>query len=252
MTPTDPYREWDAAYVLGALGPADRHAFEEHMATCADCRAAVAELAGVPGLLRGVAPEDVVAADLPADAPGEGDVVPLDRLVRAARRSRARRRSLAAVAAVALVLGGTAAGLAWGGAFDGAPGGAGPVAAPSPSDPGARTVALAPQGAADVTATLTATPKAWGTSLSWSCSYPAAPSTATGDRRYDRGAAGDPPVYELVLVDRDGGRTVAATWTASGPTSAGLGAASALPLTDVARVEIGLAGSTDALAAATL
>ncbi|WP_166843825.1 anti-sigma factor [Isoptericola sp. BMS4] len=248
MTPTDPYREWDAAYVLGALGPADRHAFEEHLATCADCRAAVAELAGVPGLLRGVAPEDVVAADLPAVAPGEGDVVPLDRLVRAARRSRARRRSLAAVAAVALVLGGTAAGLAWGGAFDGDPGPV-PAAGSGPAE-GTRTVDLAPQGVADVTATLTATPRAWGTSLSWTCTYPSA--TATGDGRYDPGPAGGPAVYELVLVDRDGGRTVAATWTASGPASAGLAAASAVPLADVARVEIGLAGSADALAAATL
>jgi anti-sigma factor RsiW len=48
----DPFREWDAAYVLGSLDPADRRAFEDHLRTCAACRAAVAELAGMPGLLR--------------------------------------------------------------------------------------------------------------------------------------------------------------------------------------------------------
>ena len=46
--PPDPYREWDAAYVLGALSPRDRRAFEQHLATCAACREAVAELAGMP------------------------------------------------------------------------------------------------------------------------------------------------------------------------------------------------------------
>ena len=28
----DPYREWDAAYVLGALAPAERRDFEAHLA----------------------------------------------------------------------------------------------------------------------------------------------------------------------------------------------------------------------------
>ena len=36
--PPDPYREWDAAYVLGALSPRDRRAFEQHLATCPACR----------------------------------------------------------------------------------------------------------------------------------------------------------------------------------------------------------------------
>ena len=38
-------------YVLGALAPAQRLAFESHMAGCADCRAEVNELAVLPGLL---------------------------------------------------------------------------------------------------------------------------------------------------------------------------------------------------------
>jgi len=39
------------AYVLGALAPTDRAAYERHMAGCAECRNEVAELAVLPGLL---------------------------------------------------------------------------------------------------------------------------------------------------------------------------------------------------------
>lgn len=39
------------AYVLGALPPAERTAFEAHLAGCALCRDEVADLAGIPGLL---------------------------------------------------------------------------------------------------------------------------------------------------------------------------------------------------------
>jgi anti-sigma factor RsiW len=39
------------AYVLGALVPAEREAFEKHLANCAICRGEVAELAVLPGLL---------------------------------------------------------------------------------------------------------------------------------------------------------------------------------------------------------
>jgi anti-sigma-K factor RskA len=39
------------AYVLGALAPTDRAAYERHMAGCVECRDEVAELAVLPGLL---------------------------------------------------------------------------------------------------------------------------------------------------------------------------------------------------------
>ena len=41
----------DGAYVLGALAPAERAAYERHLAGCASCREAVAEIAVLPGLL---------------------------------------------------------------------------------------------------------------------------------------------------------------------------------------------------------
>ncbi|MFI2104233.1 anti-sigma factor family protein [Isoptericola sp. NPDC019693] len=248
--PTDPYREWDAAYVLGALSPADRRDYEGHLAGCDACRAAVAELAGLPGLLASVpaehalatVPQGAVADGSGGDGDGDGGVlagvVPLAALAGAARRARRRRRSLVAVAASALLVGGVGAGLALGGA------GEGPGPDPSPSAPVAQAtvVDLEPVGAADVRASLSATARPWGTSLEWSCTYP--PRSGAYD-------PADAPAYKLVLVDDDGGRTVAATWTGSGAASTGLGAASSVPLDRIARVEIAHAGG-ETLAAAAL
>ena len=58
--PTE-YATWDAAYVLGALPDADRHEFETHMAGCASCRDAVAELVTVAPLLTLLNYDEVVA-----------------------------------------------------------------------------------------------------------------------------------------------------------------------------------------------
>ena len=55
---TDEYRRWDAAYVLGSLVSSERREFEEHLSGCAGCRAAVADLAGLPSLLAALSPEE--------------------------------------------------------------------------------------------------------------------------------------------------------------------------------------------------
>ena len=52
-------------YLTGAIAPADRAVVVRHLAACADCRAELAGLAGLPGLLRR---PPVHAA---AQAPGE-------------------------------------------------------------------------------------------------------------------------------------------------------------------------------------
>lgn len=264
----DRYAEWDAAYVLGALGPSDRHAYERHLAECEACRAAVAELAGMPGLLSTVSP--TLAEALVADAPdtttrsgevspagtggdsgtGLAPVVPLASLAHAARRSRRRRRTLGAVAASALVLAGAVGGSVLTGL--------GPLG--SPAEPGtagssvtaadARTVELRPVGEADMRAEVVVTPTGWGTRFQWSCHYPPQPG---GDRPPGEDYVPQEPVkYELVVVGRDGVRTVAATWAWSGGTVTGLDASSAVPLTEMDRLEITLGGQEEALAAATL
>lgn len=81
---SDPFRTYDAAYVLGALSPSDRAAFEEHLRVCGDCARSVRELAGLPGLLAQVTPETAGEQQPP------GGLLPsLLRKVRRLRRSRA-------------------------------------------------------------------------------------------------------------------------------------------------------------------
>ncbi|RPF22617.1 anti-sigma factor family protein [Myceligenerans xiligouense] len=270
----DRYADWDAAYVLGALSPSDRHAYERHLAACHTCRAAVAELAGMPGLLSTVSPAQAEsptqdapgATPLPDGAPpahtgagaGAGGApdtslapaVPLAPLARAARRSRRRRRTLGAVAASALLIAGAAGGslLTGPGPFR-SPDGVG-TTAPPVTAANARTVELHPVGEADMSAQVVVTPTTWGTKFQWSCHYPPDPGQdpPAGQDYEPR----EPVTYELVVVGHDGVRTVAATWVWSGGTTTGLDASSAVPLTDMDRIEITLDGQDEALAAATL
>jgi len=228
----DPYREWDAAYVLGALEPAERRELEEHLEGCPECRASVAELAGLPGMLRALTPEDARAlAGAPGTAPGTPAPRAADEVVSLARAVRARRRRgrwIAAAAAAACLALGALVG----------------VTLPRPSDAVQAEVVrvrLEPVGAADVRADLTMRALAWGTRLDWSCEYPGPVSGY---------APTDVPVYELVVVDDEGGARVVATWRGHDGGTGGLGASSAVPARDIARVEIRVEGASDALASA--
>lgn len=259
----DQYAEWDAAYVLGALSPSDRRAYERHLAECAACRAAVAELAGMPGLLSTLTAghAEALVAEIPTAGlsddggpapygvdPELAPVVSITSLAGAARRSRTRRRSLLAVAAVALVVAGAIGGstLADIGPF-GPPDGVS-TAPTSATLAGARTIELRPVGDARMRAELVVTPTDWGTSLEWSCDYPPEPGEQPGGDY----TPPEPIKYELVLVGQDGARTVAGTWSWSGGTTTDLDASSAIPMTEVDRIEITLDGQEEALATATL
>jgi hypothetical protein len=56
------------AYLLGALDPAERSAFEEHLETCPACQAELLRLAPLPGLLQRLTPEDYAEIEI-GDAP---------------------------------------------------------------------------------------------------------------------------------------------------------------------------------------
>jgi hypothetical protein len=244
----DRYREWDAAYVLGALGPHERREFEEHLATCDQCRQAVGELAGMPALLglvdsaqaQALVEEPAAAAgpDGPGGRTGQvsasevpgATVVDLARVARVARRRRSRRRVLAAVAAAALLVVGGSGGALVHRATQGA------TVEQTVAD--GRTLRLDPAAGVAMTADVTLTDRPWGTRLDWSCDY------AT-----DAWAGA---TYELVLVDDTGQRTVVATWRAAGSAAYGLGASSSLSLPDVRSVQITRAGDDDPLAGADL
>lgn len=241
------YADWDASYVLGALSPSDRRAYERHLTSCGICHDAVAELAGMPGLLGALSREE--AEELLEETAGVA-TPPLAELAGAVRRSRLRRRAFAVAAAVILLAGGTAIG----GLVLGRDGNQQPIAAPSaaPSSSDAagvnvRTVDLRPVGSVDMWAQLVVTPTSWGTKLKWSCHYPPEPGKSPPSDYQ-----GEPVTYDLVLVGRDGARTVAGSWTWSGGETLGLDASSAVPIADVERVEITLVGEDTAVAAASL
>ncbi|MEQ0561082.1 zf-HC2 domain-containing protein [Amycolatopsis sp. NEAU-NG30] len=105
---TDPYGEWDAAYVLGALSPADRREYEHHLTDCPQCAAAVASFAGLPGILSAVPRETSVELLGPATLATPATLLP--GLVRAARAHRRRARTRVAAALALTALAGAVAG----------------------------------------------------------------------------------------------------------------------------------------------
>ena len=161
----------DGAYVLGALAPVERLAFERHLAGCADCTRAVGELAGLPGLLGQV--DASVVDDPEVDDPVPG--VLLSTLTREVRRTRRRRAwasaGLAAAASVAIVAAlVTVVGGVGGDETAGAPpqGTSSTSAAPSPSE---APQEMQPLGEVPVRAEVTLEPVTWGTRVALVCTY---------------------------------------------------------------------------------
>ncbi|MEN3309509.1 MAG: hypothetical protein V7603_5711 [Micromonosporaceae bacterium] len=87
-------------YALGVLDPAEAHAVEEHLASCAQCRAELADLSAMARALGEVPPEAFL------DGPPEGGDLLLRRTLRAVRgeqeQSRRRRTVLVAAGVAAL------------------------------------------------------------------------------------------------------------------------------------------------------
>lgn len=213
-TDHDELATWDAAYVLGALSATDRRRFEGHLADCASCRAAVHELAPMPGLLGHLSRDEGEALldASPAEPRAEETV---DSLVRAAhRRDRKRwvRRIGVAVAATA-----AAAALIFA------------IGLPrndSDADPDVQ-VAMTERAPAPLTATMGLTEVGWGTRLDMKCAYP-----KTGP-----GGPG-PWAYALQVVSTSGAKSQVATWSGHRGTKAQIAAATALPLKEIRRVEV--------------
>jgi hypothetical protein len=171
----------DAAYLLGALSPSDRRAFETHLADCAACQRSVQQLAGLPGLLGKVQPADFSS---PAEPP-PSSLLPA--LTAAVRQERTRRRwragALAVAAAFAVVL------LAFGvrAAFF------------SSSPPAGVAMNSVRETAVEATAQLTDKP--WGTQIQLLCHYETSPAYGP-----------QPRTYTLVVTDRAGATQQVATW----------------------------------------
>lgn len=239
---TDPYGDWDGAYVLGALSAADRREYEQHLATCERCTRDVGELAGMPGVL-GLVPADealsiseelataTLGDDVPQPAP---QAPPVSLLARRAWKERSRRRVLLAAAAVVLLVAGGVGGALLPQVVDREPA----VVVAAPQTP--RSVRLAPVDASGVQADLTLEPTAWGTRLEWSCSYP--PDYAV-----------DGVEYDLTVVDRSGERVRVATWNGGASSiTTGLTASTSLTPAEIGSIEMSATTLSTPLAAATL
>lgn len=157
----------DGAYVLGALAPADRAAYERHLAGCAACREAVAEVAVLPGLLGRLDP-----MTLEEFLPPPPEISRMPDLIATARdrRRRERTRNRRRYAVTALVAAAFALVLGIGGAFV-----LRPVSPPAPSTQAVRMVSMAPVSAKTpaLHAEIGLNGTKWGTEVTMHCGYDA-------------------------------------------------------------------------------
>lgn len=242
--PVDPYRRWDAAYVLGALSPTERREFEGHLATCSNCQGDVAEIAGLPGLLAQLSPEDAAilagsggpaaedegatgraaalasgpaAAGAPAPA-GTGSKVREVEPVTADRQRRRLTRAVVALAAALVLVAGVV----------GVAAVRGTLAIDRPSASAPFRLAFSPVTPTGITAVVDVVPVATGTELRVECQYA------------DEGKGPSPTgrQYAIVVTDRSGHSTPVKTWTARPSRVMTPQGTSPLPVSEIAAVEI--------------
>jgi hypothetical protein len=210
----------DGAYVLGALSPEDRIAFERHLPGCPECARSVRELAGLPGLLARV-PVEIVDPDAAPRTPVPDTLLPA--LVRRARSSRNRRRWIAGGLAAAAVAAGVVVVTTVAGG-DHAP----PSAGPSASATTATAEPFKPVGAEPISGWISLTPVGWGTRLDLVCSY--ADEHGYGDT--------SGTTYLMYVVHADGSTEQVASWKALPGKTMRLSAATAATVRDIADVEV--------------
>ncbi len=235
----DPYREWDAAYVLGSLSPAERREYEEHLASCAGCRSAIAELAGMPGLLGQIPTDDAAvmvasttgpaAAEAPPETPDLLQTAVPPRLLPQVVSLRDRQRRLVtavvALAAAFVLLAGVVGVAAVRGSFT--------VDRPSSSAP--LRLAFANVVPSGITAIVTLVPVADGTELEVECQYANEYAAVETGRRYN-----------IFVNDRSGRATQVKSWVAKPNKVNTPSAHSPLPVSKIASVEIRPDGSDQA------
>lgn len=207
------FAEWDAAYVLGALPPAERREYEEHLDECERCRGAVAELSAMPGLLGRLGTSRGLALLAEPEVPAP----PADLVQRIEAREAHRKRAgrirltvgLAAAAAIAAVLALVLPS----------------VIAPSPAF-AADMVPTDPS--VPVEARIELTPEGWGTRIGMDCSYHPA---GAADDGYAVG-------YSMWVVGLDGGESQVSTWKVSSSSAVRVDATTELGIADIAEVEV--------------
>lgn len=211
---TDPYLEWNAAYVLGSLPPSERREYEHHLADCQNCSRSVTSLAGMAGILASVRSESAFAlleGDSAAGGHRDAPATLLPGLLRAVHRQRLRTRIgvaalVVAVAATVLTV---------------------PLLALR-DEPAwqPQRITMSQTAPSPLTAEVALIAQAWGTRIEGVCRY-AQPTDGTGI----------PRDYVMYLTTTDGTSTQIASWTAS--------PGSELAFAAMTRVHVGQIGSID-------
>lgn len=204
---TCPYADSDAAYVLGALDPNERQGFRTHVADCPRCRAAVEELAAMPGYLSRLLP----GADLALTASAAPDLLPrLAERVRAQRRIARWRRTLAGVLVAAAAAAGAVV-----------------LTRPVTTDDEATLVTMSAEPGIPVEATLLVTGRGWGTSIDTRCRYDGAEDAQSG-----------PSTYLLIAIDDGGSESLVSSWRQSAGREITVPGSTNLDLDDIDRLEV--------------
>jgi anti-sigma factor RsiW len=212
---TCPHGHSAGAYVLGALSPAERSAFQAHLAECDTCAAAVAALAPMPGLLGRVDPTTLE----PVAHEPESERLP--QLLTAAtdqrrRQRRARRWQLTCASLGAAVV--AAAGAAiWTAPGDGTP----ELEAQAPATMMAMTPVVV---SLPVTAQVGVVEAQGGTEVWMSCQYGGEPH--------------DPRPYWLVAYGHDGTSEQVGSWTVAPGDEIDLTGLTRYSYEELARVEL--------------
>jgi hypothetical protein len=204
----------DGAYVLGALSPAERTAYERHLATCSFCREAVRDISTLPDLLSRLdATEFAKLIDPSLSKTGEHH--PIRRLV--TRRKTAKTLTVRVVSSAAAVLLVLLVGL-------------GVVvltrtsSAPAATPPGPAVAMMPIAGISPITASLRMTSKAGGTVINLTCSYSR--------------SATKPYTFRLFAYGPDDEKEQIGSWQASPGTEFGMEAVTHFTSGSLSRLEL--------------
>jgi hypothetical protein len=235
-TDHEQYVDWDGAYVLDALPPAERAQYERHLAVCDDCRSELTELLPLPGLLRRVddAEREALLGGAALDEPPAGLET---RLLAAARAEsavpspvvplwrRTRTRIGVALAAAAAVAAAVVVPLAL---------------RDSPAPPDTASVTLSQTVPSPLSATVALTRTDWGTRIDMTCFY--------------AGEKGSEPSrdYGLFVVDRKGDAHEVSSWWAGPGEEARTTGSTEIAVDDLRSVEVRAADGRTVLLSGTI